>query len=93
MEATWEDPWCDFALGGFPNCTGGPEWDIPDGIGEWPAERGERPTYTQLRGEYRVLLLSDSDPLFNSRLNYVIRAQDLAAGRYDTVSMVADVND
>jgi hypothetical protein len=80
-----------FALGGFPNVAAGPEWDDTNPyLHSWDQEEWQR--FALLRTQYRVLLLSDSNPQDNdSLINYVIRTQDMAAGRFDTVEMFAEV--
>ncbi|MFI5937901.1 DUF1963 domain-containing protein [Actinoplanes sp. NPDC051494] len=81
VEKTVTEIFEQFTLGGFPNTEAGPEWD----------EQEAQLNFALLRSQYRVLLLSDYEPRDQSRINYVIRTQDLAAHRFDTVEMFAEV--
>jgi hypothetical protein len=91
VEKTFSEVFDQFALGGFPNTEAGPEWDkineTPDAISAQEAQQ----RFALLRSQYRVLLLSDWEPRDQSRINYVIRTQDMAAGRFNTVEMFAEV--
>jgi hypothetical protein len=91
VEKTFDEVPEQFALGGFTNTAAGPEWDKLDELPPSLTDEETQQEFALLRSQYRVLLLSDSAPQDRSRINFVIRTQDLAAGLFDTVEMVAEV--
>lgn len=91
VEKTFSEVFDQFALGGFPNTEAGPEWDKINETSSAISAQEAQQRFALLRSQYRVLLLSDWEPRDQSRINYVIRTQDMAAGRFDTVEMFAEV--
>ncbi|MFI5931959.1 DUF1963 domain-containing protein [Actinoplanes sp. NPDC051494] len=82
-----------FALGGYPNGEDAPEWWMAQEPGRAGTDEEREQLFDRLRDQCRVLLSTGSDPAEDSRLRYLALTPDLAAGRFETVTMTAHVND